>query len=110
MWYSIHGNFHRVARITGPTHNLLGLSFSESAPEAVSVERLGDSPARAIDEDLLKRAILSAVDEANATLKTDYHVRRIQYVPADTPEPRIYAFLARQIVERLASGGRYEGE
>lgn len=110
MWYSINGDFHRVVRITGPTHNLLGLSFSEDAPEAVSLERLADSSERAIDEDRLKRAILSAVAEANAALKTDYHVRRIQYVPTDTPDPAIYSSLARRIVERLASGASYEEE
>jgi hypothetical protein len=110
MRYSISGDFYRVMRITGPAHNLLGLSFSQGVPETVILERLADTSERTIDEGRLKQAILSGVDEANAALKADYHVCRIQYVPTDTPDLEIYSHLARRIVERLASGARYEGD
>jgi hypothetical protein len=108
MTYSIHGDVYRVMRITGPAHNLLGLSFSHAAPEYVTVEKLGGTSEQAIDEDRLKRAVLSGVAAANAAQGSDYHVARIQYVSTDTPDPEIYSLLARQIVERLASGGPYD--
>ena len=109
MRYSINGDFFRVMRVTGPAHNLLGLSFSQNAPEAVVLERLAGSSEQTIDEDRLREAVLSGVDEANASLETDYHVSRIQYVPTDTPDLGTYSLLARWIIERLASGTNYEG-
>ena len=87
MRYSINGDFYRVTRVTGPAHNLLGLSFTKVTPETVGVERLGSPSEHAIDEDQLKRAVLSGVDHANASLQTDFHVSRIHYVPTDTPGP-----------------------
>ena len=109
MRYSINGDFFRVMRVTGPAHNLLGLSFSQNAPEAVVLERLAGSSEQTIDEDRLREAVLSGVDEANASLETDYHVSRIQYVPTDTPDLGTYSLLVRWIIERLASGTNYEG-
>jgi hypothetical protein len=110
MRYSINGDFYRVMRITGPSHNLLGLSFSQDALVAVALEKLPGWSEQEIDEGLLKQAVLSSVDEANAAQGTDYHVSRIQYVPTDTPSPEIYSLLARFIVERLASGKKYDGD
>ena len=109
MRYSIKGNSFRVMRITGPAHNLLGLSFSQGTPGAVVVEKLASSPERTIDEDQLREAVLSGVDAANASHETNYHVSRIQYVPTDTPDLGIYSLLARRIIERLATGVNYEG-
>lgn len=109
MRYSINGDFFRVMHITGPAHNLLGLSFSQGDPGAIVLERLAGSPERTIDEERLMEAVLSGVDAANASLKTNYHVSRIQYVPTDTPDLGTYSLLARRIVERLASGTNYEG-
>ena len=50
MRYSINGDFYRVMRITGPTHNLLGLAFSGDAPQGVTFERLAGSSKQSIDE------------------------------------------------------------
>jgi hypothetical protein len=110
MRYSISGDFYRVTRITGPGHNLLGLSFAETEPETVALERLGPAPEQSIDEGSLTRAVLSGVEAANAALGTAYHVARIQYVGTDTPSPEPYASLARCIVERIAAGGPYDRE
>ena len=109
MRYSISGDYFRVMRITGPAHNLLGLSFSRGDTEAVVLERLADSPERMMDEERLREAVLSGVSAANDSLGSDYHVSRIQYVPTDTPDLGTYSLLARRIIERLASGTSYEG-
>ena len=85
MRYSINGEFYRAIRITGPTHNLLGLSFCQGVPETVAVERLKDRSERGLDESLLRQAVLAGVATANAAFGTDYQVARIQYVPTDTP-------------------------
>ena len=89
MRYSINGDFYRVMRITGPSHNLLGLSFSGGGHQGVILERLAASSDRSIDEAALEEAVVSAVDEANKALGTAYRLRRIQYVPTDTPDSQI---------------------
>ncbi|MGO9466642.1 MAG: hypothetical protein ACLQIB_12540 [Isosphaeraceae bacterium] len=109
MRYSINGDFYRITRITGPTHNLLGLAFSGDGPQGVTLERLAGSSEQSIDEGALEEAVLSGVEAANKALGTGYRLKRIQYVPTDTPDAEIYAYLARMIVERLASGANFDG-
>ncbi len=62
MRYSINGDFYRVMRITGPTHNLLGLAFSGDAPQGVTLERLAGSSKQSIDERALEEAVRSSSD------------------------------------------------
>jgi hypothetical protein len=108
MRYSLKAGVYRVVRVTGPHHNLLGLSFSECAPEQVALERLSGDSNGAIDEEELAQAVVSGVARANAAFGANYYVSRIQYVPGDTPAPEIYSDLAQLIVERIASGGAFE--
>ena len=163
MKYSISGDFYRVMRITGPTHNLLGLAFSEVGPPTVqdfakviikhyavtlfwprkpgaaglgrnlrvlrdfrrvphyavrtydhlckilvTVERLAGSSERPIDDARLEKAVASSVEEANKAFGTGYCLKRIEYVPTDTPDLETYSYLARMIVERLASGVEFD--
>ena len=108
MTFSIKGDYYRIVRITGPTHNLLGLAFSGDALGEVTVERLAESSERPIDELALQKAVISGVDAANKAIGTDYCLKRIQYVPTDTPDLETYSFLARMIIERLASGVEFD--
>jgi hypothetical protein len=106
--YSINGDYYRIVRITGPTHNLLGLAFSGDALEGVTMERLAESSERPIDELALQKAVVSGVDAANRIFGTGYCLKRIQYVPTDTPDLETYSVLARLIIERLASGVKFD--
>jgi hypothetical protein len=87
----------------------LGLSFSADAPDDLTLERLTDSNEQSIDEEALVKAVVSGVEQANNQLGTAYHLKRIQYVPTDTPDLEIYSYLARMIVERLAVNAEFEG-
>jgi hypothetical protein len=109
MTYSINGDFYRIVRITGPTHNLLGLAFAGEALEGITIERLAGSSERSIDELALEKAVVSGVDAANKAFGTGYCLKRIQYVPTDTPDLETYSFLAWMIIERLASGVKFDG-
>jgi hypothetical protein len=106
--YSCTGDFYRVTRITGPAHNLLGLSFSDGGPESVTVEKLARPSEPPIDERALAIAVSHGVEQANKALGTSYRLKVIQYVPTDTPDLETYSYLARMIVERLASGLKFD--
>jgi hypothetical protein len=108
MRYSLNGDFYRVMRITGPTHNLLGLAFSEGDSQGVTVERLTEAPEQSIDELALEKVVTSSVEEANKAFGTGYQLCRIQYVPTDTPDLETYSYLARMIIERMANGGKFD--
>ncbi len=102
MRYTKIGDFYRVSRITGPTHNLLGLSLSHEKPTAVSVQRLREPESNPlIDERQLKQAVLDGVSQANAALGTNYHIDVIQYVPSDTSDISVYLFLAKSLIEQF---------
>ena len=72
MQFSRDHEWYRVVRVTGPTHNLLGLKFGERGRqpeiEALSVED-GDAT---IIADGVKQQVLEGVAEANAEAGTNY--------------------------------------
>ena len=108
MRYSISGDFYRVMRITGPRHNLLGLSFAETEPETVALERLGPAPEQSIDEGSLTRAVLSGVEAANAAwarLTTSCASNTLEQThrhPNRTPASQ------GALWSRIAAGGPYD--
>ncbi len=106
MQYSKRGNVYRVARTTGPTHNLLGLEFSVGkAATPIAVEVLGATPDKPrLHVSAVCNAVSEGVQRANVRLGCDWSVVRIQYVCDDSPNAETYAMLAESIVERLESG------
>jgi len=105
MMFSRVGSLYRVARITGPAHNLLGLEFHDhSVSSDVVVDKLQspDGPETGgLPEAQVRDAALAGVEEANKDRGTSYSVKRVQYIPADSPPTDVYRFLARCIVERI---------
>lgn len=97
------GNVYKVARITGPQHNFLGLALSEGTVPSPTVERLQVDdvvgPARALDEHQLLSAVRRGIAEANQQFGTHFCVVTVQYVVTDTPDVAVYALLAHTIVE-----------
>jgi len=98
------GAIHKVARITGPTHNLLGIEFHTSKEtEALAVDALPEDRGRGVklDEAEVVRHVLTGISEANEKLRTAYRPKRIQYVPGDSAPTEIYRLLAAAIVEHM---------
>jgi hypothetical protein len=97
------GNVYKVARITGPQHNFLGLAFSEDAGPSLTVERLqvGEEvePSCALDEPQLLAAVQRGIAAANAQFGTHFCAATVQYVVTDTPDMAVYTLLAHTIVE-----------
>ncbi len=101
MNYTRNGNLHRVVRITGPTHNLLGLEFGAKVDSCV-VERLSTAVG-GIDAEEVKAWVLAAVAKTNDEFQTNMEVRRIQYVPSDSPDPKAYEVMVRELMLRARS-------
>jgi hypothetical protein len=100
MQYTKNGGLHRLVRITGPAHNLLGIEFGGENPADCIVERLGTSAGQRteLSDEEVKGWVLLAVAKANAELGTTLIVQRIQYVADDTRDEKAYALMARELV------------
>jgi hypothetical protein len=108
------GNSFRVARITGPSHNLLGIELGEGRTLAedpsigvLSLAADGE-PGVLLSASEVRDAVLMGVAEANEELGTIYSVKQIEFVPSDSPPAETYRFLARAIIERLNKGQAFE--
>lgn len=105
MQFIHDGNFYKVARITGPTHNLLSLRFAIGDDEITPiVERLKP----VLDSLLNSQGVLSeaqaGVHEANRRFGTSFRIASLQFADSDTPPESVYRLLAFSLVERLATG------
>ncbi len=104
MQFIQDNEWYKAVRITGPAHNLLGLAFGNETDGQVIVQPLPvkDSQAKRISAEDVRQHVLNGVMDANQGLGTAYHVKKIQFVPTDTPPLDVYRALAKSIVERLA--------
>ena len=103
MQFLFDGACHRVSRITGPKHNLLGIEFDEKAcVDPPSVATFHEESTPRLNLDAVVREVAEGVRAANEELGTHFRVAAIQYVADDTPPESTYRLLAFALAERLA--------
>lgn len=105
MQFSFHEGLYKAARITGPSHNMLGLSFS-SQIGPIEVVELPVRPAETVRvqrEDVI-RQVVDAQNEFNAAFGTSYLITKIAFLPSDTYSDSVYKQLTLAIMKRLVSG------
>jgi len=111
MQYVRLGEFLAVARITGPTHNLLQIRLATFDEEPLVCERLqasGGCRHTPLNEEALVQSVLEGASETNERLGTSYVVSHIRYVENDTPPESVYGHLAGCILEHLHAGGEFQ--
>lgn len=107
MQFGSVDGFLYVARITGPTHNLLQLKISTIAPPVLSCDELGAAGGcnhGKLDPTKIQDAVRMGVASANAAYGTDFHPVHIRYVSNDTGPEDVYRLLAEVLVSRVATG------
>lgn len=95
------GDLYKIARITGPTHNLLALRFGAPTGPTPRVEALDSRSGARLDRDAVRGEVEKGVADANQRLGTSYRVDLIQFVPDDTPPETAYRGLAERITEAM---------
>jgi len=112
MQYMQDGEFYKIARITGPRHNMLALALDTGNSDSnILVEAINagsSSEVRLRPEDVVQK-VIEGIREANEQFGTNYSVRRVQYIPSDTPPVEIYKFLVIKIIERLVNSPDFAG-
>jgi len=93
------GEVFKVAKISGPKHNFLGMIVSEKPlNEVAMVPFTKDNEKSVIDESRLFAAVSEGIELENLERGTRLFAHRIEYVTSDTPVYRIYTELARAII------------
>jgi len=106
MQYIFDGEYYKAVRITGPHHNLLGLSFTRDDNkniDMVALDAQDNVKGTLLPEDVMKQ-VCEGVTQANIELNVNYRVRKIAFLQSDTPPVEIYRQLAKDIINRLVSG------
>lgn len=105
MQFIHDGTFYKVARITGPAHNLLSLRFAEGdASTELVVERLKPMLNPSLDGQSVASEAQAGVEDANRQFGTAYRIAALQFADDDSPPESVYRLLAFSLVERLANG------
>lgn len=112
MKFYTDGSIFKAISISGPTHNYLGLGFSNDASNEVAVDAisLNDGEPQKLDVARVRRLVEHGVDEANRNLAASYRLKLIQFILSDSPPEEIYYELAARIVERMHGGLGFSGE
>lgn len=107
MQFGSVDGFLYVARITGPTHNLLQLRLSKAAVSFVICEELratGGCKHEKLDRAKIEDSVRVGVTSANAAFGTELHPTHIRFVANDTGPEDVYRLLAEAIVSKVAAG------
>lgn len=108
MQFVKDNDLYKVARLTGPTHNLLAvrLSVAKCRTEVTALPvRPGDL--KRLDGQKILSQVLAGLDSVNTELGKEYFLSEVQYVPSDTESPFVYKFLIRALVTRIDAGGKF---
>ncbi len=110
MQFTYDGEIYKVFRITGPSHNLLGISFGNTGTVTAKIEplRINGDKNESIHESNVQEQVLSGINEINDELGTDYKVKRIQFISSDTPSKNIYKELSKELVRQIERKGEFK--
>ena len=104
MQFIRDGEVFKVVKISGPTHNFLGLAFGgqDGTPIDVDVMDIKPDEPKRLEASEVEAEVCHGIAAANEAFGTAYRVNRIQFVPSDSPPVEIYRELAMKLIERLA--------
>ncbi|MDQ1834241.1 hypothetical protein [Massilia scottii] len=106
MQFIRSGDAYQVARVTGPQHNLLGISLGDGtdAVDVVALPIRAGEHARVDRNDVLAQ-VMAGLQTANHALDKRYAIARILFVPSDTPSSSVYAMLTVELIRRIDQQG-----
>lgn len=108
MQFIFDNGIYKIARITGPQHNLLGLRLSETG-EVVKVVSLpiknGEEPK--VEEQEVLRQVEEGLQNINRELGRQYFISEVQYVPSDSESTSVYSFLTQELIRRIDGEGEF---
>jgi len=105
MQFIKDGEVYKVIRITGPTHNIVGLVFSDIPNCEINVVPLGEkTEISKISAEAVKKQVIEGLELINSELGLQYKIKEIQFDPSDSPSKCIYKELTMEIVNHVNFG------
>lgn len=101
-------DFFKVARITGPTHNLLSIRLSRGfcSPKITPLSiKAGEN--KQLESQKVLAQVLSGLDVINKELRKEYFVSEVQFIPSDSKPVSVYNFLTQELIKRIDSNGEF---
>ncbi|MDF0606903.1 hypothetical protein HZU77_014790 [Neisseriaceae bacterium TC5R-5] len=108
MQFVFDSGLYKVARITGPQHNLLGIRISDTEKKITAVPLViqGGDVARINESDVINQ-VMSGLAQVNQELSKQYFVSEVQFLPSDTYSSDVYELLTVELIKRIDSGGKF---
>jgi len=107
MQFVLDDGVYKVARITGPTYNFLGIRISNTEEEIKVVPLNKSGEITRIDERDVIRQVRSGLALVNQELSRRYFISEVQFVTSDTYSPDVYANLTMELIKRIDSGAQF---
>jgi len=102
MKVTLDNGVYKSSRISGPNHNYLGMSFSQSevVPRVIP-KRLteDDSIGSAVDGEKVLGVVRQVVADMTSHLSISMYVATVEFVPTDSNSLEAYEELARVITK-----------
>lgn len=99
---------YKVARITGPTHNLLAIRLSDSkCSTKVTALPVKQGEVERLDGEEILTQVLSGLESINQELGKEYFVSEIQFIPSDSKPTSAYRLLVQELVKRIDEEGEF---
>ena len=110
MQFFYDGKMYKAIRITGPKHNILGLSFTDTQENfCVEINDLEKNSVESnIDSSDVESQVMKAVSESNKEFNTTYRVKKIEFISSDAPSSNAYKELTKAIIRRLVLGKEFK--
>lgn len=108
MRFILDKDVYKVARVTGPEHNLLGIRLADDGCEIDVVQlpiKVGEC--NRIDRDTVLAQVKQGLTDINAKLGKSYAVSQVFFVPSDTPSTSVYRYLTAELIKRIDSCGAF---
>lgn len=98
------GDVYKASRITGPTHNYLGIVFTRVQPaEPKLIPRELNNELPTIDTTKMIAAVVAGIDEVSRASSRWLYAEIVEYVISDTPDYPAYSKLAKAITEAASA-------
>ena len=108
MQFILDNGVYKISRITGPTHNFLGIRLGDNSNSVeVSALPVKQGEAQRVEKNDVLKQVLAGLQDINSELAKGYSVSEVFFVPSDTPSSSVYKLLTIELIKRIDEGGDF---
>jgi len=110
MQFIKEDDLYKVARITGPSHNLLGVRLSDvQCSIKMTPLPMSTGEIEVLDGQKVRSQVLKGLDAVNLELCKHYFISEIQFIPSDTASSSVYIDLIQSLIQWIDAEDHCKG-